>query len=203
MSAPVAILVYEYRFVCCDRLRLQVRKYVQWPRKAGLYFLGEGGGAAVVVRAIQLGERADGIILCGPALKFPERDVPSSPMKWIMQRMAPMAPDLTLPSSMQKLTDKNNFLRISGNQKIALQAWEDPLVVKCTFLGTALSFIKVMPLLAKNGFKDIRLPLYVAHGKSDTRVDVSVSREVFAAANSHDKTLDIIEGACHQVCTFY
>lgn len=180
-------------------LHAQVRQKVQWPRRAAFYVLGESGGGAVVVRALQLGLSADGIILVGAALRMSEKAIPAAPMRWLIQRMAPMFPTMAMRVGNEPSLDKNRFLGRFGDQNAAEEAWKDPLVLKCMMLGTIASLLRVMPLLTKKKFKEIRIPLYIAHGANDTFVDVSTTREFYAAANSHDKILDIVPDARHKV----
>ena len=170
-----------------------VASFLTWVRQqaAGspLFLLGHSmGGLIVTYYILSQSPQLTGVILSAPALKLAS----VSPMLIAVGRLiAKVAP--TLPMATLDLT------AISRDPVVLKANADDPLVHRGGIpAATGLAMVQAVDYVQRQ-MENFRLPVLIVQGTADRLVDPEGSKQLYARAQSTDKTLKLYEGLYHEV----
>jgi alpha-beta hydrolase superfamily lysophospholipase len=153
------------------------------------FLVAHSNGGQVALRFVLAGHRAlDGLVVSNPALRIA---VPIKPAKLKLGRLlARIAPWMTLKGD-------NRFGVLTRDPQIAEEHRTDPLrhnrISPPLFFGMVAGGEMLMARAS-----EIRIPLLMLLGGSDTVIDPTTSREFFDRIGSDDKTLLIYPKMVHE-----
>ncbi|URE40603.1 Putative lysophospholipase [Musa troglodytarum] len=180
-SQGLRAFVSDVDAVACDCLAY-FRSVRQSPELQGLpcFLFGEsmGGALCLLIHLLeQEGEqRWDGAVLVAPMCKISE-----------FAPTLPVVPTADLLAKSVKVEEKrivaaSNPLRYAGRPR----------------LGTVAELMRVTDRL-NSRLSEVTIPFIVLHGSADVVTDPSVSRALYDAAKSKDKTIKIYDGMLHSL----
>jgi acylglycerol lipase len=147
------------------------------------------GGLIAVLWCMRRQPALGGLILSGPALALPDGLFPR--LRHVAKVGSVLFPRLRLV----RMGGRN----ISRDQAIVRQFRDDPLVFHGRFpVRTGAEIVRAGDL-ARQRFKEIRVPLLILHGTADRVATVEASRALYEQAESADKRLRVYDGLYHEV----
>ncbi|XP_042483317.1 caffeoylshikimate esterase [Macadamia integrifolia] len=135
----------------------------------------------------------NGAILAAPMCKISDSVKPRWPIPQILILVAKFLPTLPIVPTAD-LLDKS--VKVAEKKIIA---GKNPLRYRGKpRLGTVVELLRVTDYLHSR-LGDVSLPFIVLHGSADVVTDPDVSRSLYEAAKSEDKTIKIYEGMMHSL----
>ncbi|URE40609.1 Putative lysophospholipase [Musa troglodytarum] len=188
-SQGLRAFVSDVDAVACDCLAY-FRSVRQSPELQGLpcFLFGEsmGGALCLLIHLLeQEGEqRWDGAVLVAPMCKISDSIRPRWPVPEILIFVAKFAPTLPVVPTADLLAKsvKVEEKRYAGRPR----------------LGTVAELMRVTDRL-NSRLSEVTIPFIVLHGSADVVTDPSVSRALYDAAKSKDKTIKIYDGMLHSL----
>ncbi|GAB2298706.1 hypothetical protein Dimus_032780 [Dionaea muscipula] len=158
-----------------------------------LYGESMGGAICLLIHLKNPSGGFKGAVLIAPMCKISDSVRPSWPIPQILTFVGkfmptlPIVPTADLLDKSVKVPEKRiiggmNPLRYRGKPR----------------LGTVIELLRVTDYLNER-LKDVTLPFIVLHGSADVVTDPNVSRALYEAATSRDKTLKIYDGMMHSL----
>ena len=170
-----------------------VASFLTWVRQkaAGtpLFLLGHSmGGLIVTYYVLSQSPQLTGVILSAPALKLSS----VSPMLIAIGRLiAKVAPGLPMATL--------DLAAISRDPVVLKANADDPLVHRGGIpAATGLAMVQAVAYVQRQ-MENFRLPVLIVQGTADRLVDPEGSKQLYARAQSTDKTLKLYEGLYHEV----
>ncbi|EFA80133.1 putative phospholipase [Heterostelium album PN500] len=159
--------------------------------KRFIYSCSMGGAVGLLVSLKKPDLLNGGLILLAPLIKLDDTMVPNYYVVSILTLIASAFPSLPIVPG-DNVLDRN----IKDPKKREEHATH-PLTYKGRArLGTGLAILKVTSHL-QSKLADVKVPLFIAHGSEDKVSSPEVSKELYKASTSLDKTLKIYEGMWH------
>ncbi|XVE75259.1 hypothetical protein DITRI_Ditri12bG0080900 [Diplodiscus trichospermus] len=156
------------------------------------YLLGESmGGAVALLLHRKMPDFWNGAVLVAPMCKIADDMKPPPSVIFILKGICWLAP--TWKSRINR-----DIIEIAFREpQIRQQIRENPYCYKGSpRLKTAYELLKVTSYIERSLDK-VTLPFIVLHGKADKVTDQRVSKELYNAASSRDKTLKLYPGMWH------
>ncbi|HPD07476.1 MAG TPA: lysophospholipase [Candidatus Bipolaricaulis sp.] len=155
-----------------------------------VFLLGHSLGGLIAIRYLQGGaEGLGGLILSAPFLKA---ELPIPTWKVALSRVLSRGwPSFSSPSGL-------GGALVSRDPEIVAEYGRDPLMHR---KATARWLTETLTA-QEDAFAwapELSIPLLLLHGDADPIASVSATRRFFAAAGSHDKTLNVYGGFLHEV----
>ena len=176
-----------------DEHSQDVANFLSWVRQEAtgqpLFLLGHSmGGLIVTYHVLTQQPKLTGVILSSPALKL----APVSPLLVavgrVIARIIPGLPMVPLDNRM-----------LSRDPLIVQANTADPLVHHGGIpAATGLAMIKAVAYVDQH-MQTFQLPLLIIQGTADRIVDPEGSKQLYARAQSSDKTLKLYDGFYHEV----
>ncbi len=154
-----------------------------------IFLLGHSmGGAIATLYAITRKPSLDGLILSGPALGGM---APPFPLRLGLSFLAKVHPEAGIRPF--------NAASVSRDPKVVETYLADPLVYTGKMkAGLAAAFLRGLERIGRD-MEEVELPLLVMHGTADTAAPPRASEELYARANTSDKTFELYEGLYHEI----
>ncbi|KNA06122.1 hypothetical protein SOVF_183970, partial [Spinacia oleracea] len=160
-----------------------------------VFLFGESmGGAICLLISLKYPKiRFNGAILIAPMCKISDKVRPRWPIPEILTFVGKFIPTLPIVPT-PDLLDKS--VKVAEKKVIAVM---NPLRYDGKpRLGTVIELLRVTDYLSRK-LKNVTIPFVVLHGEADVVTDPNVSRELFEAAESEDKTIKIYPGMVHSM----
>ncbi|PKA64368.1 hypothetical protein AXF42_Ash009590 [Apostasia shenzhenica] len=203
-SSGLRAFVPDLRAVVDDILAFVRSSLAAHPSLRGLprFLYGESmGGALCLLLHLRLKEAAadadqidwSGAVLVAPMCKIADEIRPPWPIPQILTLIARFLPALPIVPTAD-LVDKS-----VKEEKKRIIAMANPLRYRGKpRLGTVLELLRATEELGQR-LSEVSLPFLVLHGSGDVVTDPAVSRELYSAASSEDKSIKIYEGMWHSL----
>ncbi|XP_043714883.1 caffeoylshikimate esterase [Telopea speciosissima] len=158
------------------------------------FLYGESMGGAICLLIHFRDPKAwKGAILAAPMCKISDSVKPRWPIPQILFLVAKFLPTLPIVPTAD-LLDKS--VKVAEKKLIA---GKNPMRYRGKpRLGTVVELLRITDYL-HNRLCDVSLPFIVLHGSADVVTDPDVSRALYEAAKSEDKTIKIYEGMMHSL----
>ncbi len=156
---------------------------------APMFLLGHSmGGCIATLYTITRKPSLEGLVLSGPAIGGM---TPPLPLRIGVSLLAKVKSEAgTVPFRADS---------ISRDPKVVSSYVADPLVYTGKMkAGLAAAFLRATARIGRD-MEEVELPLLVMHGTADTAAPPRGSEELYARANTHDKTLKLYEGLYHEI----
>lgn len=134
-----------------------------------------------------------GAILVAPMCKIADELRPRWPIPEILMLVARFLPALPVVPT-EDLVGKS----VKVNEKRAVAMANPMRYTGKPRLGTVLELLRATDELSQRLW-EVSLPFLVLHGSGDVVTDPAVSRELYAAARSKDKSIKIYDGVWHSL----
>ncbi|XP_021726388.1 caffeoylshikimate esterase-like [Chenopodium quinoa] len=164
-------------------------------RNLPAFLFGESmGGAICLLISIMYPDMGfSGAVLIAPMCKISDKVRPRWPIPEILTFIGKFVPTLAIVPSPDLL---HKSVKVPEKKEIALM---NPLRYNGKpRLGTVIELLRVTDYLSQK-LKDVTIPFIVLHGEADVVTDPDVSRALYEAAASDDKTIKIYEGMVHSM----
>ncbi|PIA40779.1 hypothetical protein AQUCO_02400088v1 [Aquilegia coerulea] len=158
------------------------------------FLYGESMGGAICLLIHFKDHKAwNGAILAAPMCKISDKVKPSWPIPEILTIFAKFLPTLPIVPTAD-LLDKS----VKVEEKKIIGGMNPMRYRGKPRLGTVIELLRVTEYLSSK-LSDATIPFIVLHGSADVVTDPSVSRDLYEAAKSDDKTIKIYEGMMHSL----
>jgi acylglycerol lipase len=170
-----------------------VADFLTWVRAQAtdtpLFLLGHSmGGLIVTYYVLSQSPQLTGVILSGPALKLESVSPLLIAAGRLIAKIMPELPMKTLDTT-----------AISRDPVVLKANIDDPLVHHGGIpAATGLAMVQAVDYV-QGQMENFRLPLLIVQGTADRLVDPEGSKQLYARAQSVDKTLKLYEGLYHEV----
>lgn len=170
-----------------------VASFLTWVRQQAsgspLFLLGHSmGGLIVTYYVLSQSPQLTGVILSAPALKLASVSPMLIAVGRLIAKVAPALPMTTL-----------DLAAISRDPVVLKANADDPLVHRGGIpAATGLAMVQAVAYVQRQ-MENFRLPLLIVQGTADRLVDPEGSKQLYARAQSTDKTLKLYEGLYHEV----
>ncbi|XP_074587330.1 caffeoylshikimate esterase [Curcuma longa] len=158
-----------------------------------LYGESMGGAICLLIHLIEKDEEWAGAVLVAPMCKISDRLQPKWPVPEILTFMARFAPTLPIVPTAD-LVEKS----VKVEQKRVVAASNPRRYGGRPRLGTVAELMRVTDRLNAR-LSEVTVPFLVLHGSADVVTDPDVSRALYDAARSEDKTIKIYDGMLHSL----
>ncbi|EFJ26400.1 hypothetical protein SELMODRAFT_97826 [Selaginella moellendorffii] len=136
-----------------------------------------------------------GAILVAPMCKISENMLPTPWLRWLLIKLSALIPTWKVVPIKdvieQSFKDERKRRAIRSNPYI----YTDRMILK-TAVELLLTSLSLEKLLGQ-----VKMPFIVLHGEDDRVTDPAISKELYAAASSSDKTIRIYSGMWHGLTT--
>lgn len=151
------------------------------------------GGAICLLIHFKNQKAWNGAILVAPMCRISDNVKPRWPIPEILIFLAKFLPTLAIVPTAD-LLDKS----VKVEEKKLIGGMNPMRYKGKPRLGTVTELLRVTERLNKR-LGDVSIPFIVLHGSADVVTDPSVSRALYEAAKSDDKTIRIYEGMMHSL----
>ena len=159
------------------------------PRQALFLLAHSMGGAIAILFALSSGQGLRGLVLSAPMT-----NLGNAAPEWLIQasqllgRYVPRLPTTRVP-----------FSYVSRDPQVVARFYADPLVYhRRVSAHTGAELVRATREIDVH-MERLSLPLLIMHGTEDRVVDVRGSRQLYARAQSSDRTLKLYDGLYHHI----
>jgi len=156
-----------------------------------LFLLGHSmGGMVTLLHIIRYAPDLAGAVVIGTAIEVPE-NIPPLVIK-LAKLLGRVVPKLAL----QPFYDPT---KLTSRVDIQEATRTDPLFYRGKIRARTGAVIHGAMLETRARLREVTVPLLVIHGAADPLVNRRTSEDVYAGVSSEDKTLEMYDGALHEV----
>lgn len=158
------------------------------------FLFGESmGGAICLLMSLKCPDMFKGAVLIAPMCKISDKVRPRWPIPEILTFLGKFVPTLPIVPT-PDLIDKS----VKVPEKRVIAAMNPLRYNGKPRLGTVMELLRVTDYLSSK-LSEVTIPFIVLHGEADVVTDPNVSRGLYEAAKSKDKTIKIYQGMLHSM----